>query len=566
MDIKVSVIRENHKYLLEAEEGENLLRLLARNNIAISSSCGSRRSCGKCKVKVLEGNGGIIETERELLSSLELAEGYRLACCIDLFSDLKIELLPEGEIQVLTGGLEQRIDFNPWMRVFEMDEPEGENIYLLNYCNKSLKVATEPVTGVYGLAVDIGTTTVAVYLINLLDGKEVDTASFHNPQKIHGADVISRIHYAQEGRENVNELRRLLLDKLNGEIIALADRNGIKKEEIFQVTVVANTTMSHLFVGVNPRSLARAPYRPVFTRGLEFTAEAAGLGINPSGVVQLLPSVSAFIGSDILADLLLVDFDSDSWKLLIDIGTNGEVVLGNRERLLSCSTAAGPAFEGANISHGTASIPGAISSFKILGDKSFEYGTIGSKAPLGICGSGLVDIIAEMLEHKILTPTGLFSDDPGNGFSERFTYYNDIKAFVLVERGASSIDRPILLSQKDVRELQLAKGALAAGVNILLKEAGISSRELDTIYIAGGFGSFINIESARRIGLLPENTEADVVKLGNGAGLGARSYLLDRSREDRVEEIIEKMEFLELSMRSDFQEEFMSSMLFSGGK
>src|SRR5690554_5251274 len=208
--------------------------------------------------------------------------------------------------------------------------------------------------------------------------------------------------------------------------------------------------MSHIFAGVNPQSLARAPYRPVFTGGLEISPEAIGLKINPAGIIQLLPAVSAYIGSDIVADLLVADFSSEKWKLLIDIGTNGEIVLGNKDRLLSCSTAAGPAFEGAKISHGTAGIPGAISAFEIMEDNSLSYQTIESKPPLGICGSGLIDIIAEMLEHNILTPTGLFNEDLDKRLLERFTSYKGLKSFKIVDEARSSINSPILLSQKDV--------------------------------------------------------------------------------------------------------------------
>src|SRR5690554_971604 len=606
MKVKVTIVTEDKSRCLQVEQGTNLLRLLNKYNIEISSPCGGSRSCGKCRVRVLEGKAAITEAERELLSAQELADGYRLACCIEIAADLKIEIAEEGQIQVLTEGMELRMDFNPWLRVFNLEQDgmgerdkdnrnvpgyldflykstiaedidyrslqqlpeymEEEKVSLLGYSNKIIGVSSDPITDVYGLAVDIGTTTVAIYLLNLLNGEEVDVASFHNPQKIHGADVISRINYSQKSRENLRELQGLLLDKLNQKISDLVSKNGLKKEALYLITVVANTSMSHIFAGVNPQSLARAPYRPVFTGGLEISPEAIGLKINPAGIIQLLPAVSAYIGSDIIADLLVADFSSEKWKLLIDIGTNGEIVLGNKERLLSCSAAAGPAFEGAKITHGTAGIPGAISAFEIMGDNSLSYQTIASKAPLGICGSGLVDIIAEMLEHNILTGTGLFNEDLDRRLLERFTSYKGIKSFTIVDEDRSSINSPILLSQKDVRELQLAKGAIAAGINILLKEAGIAAEQLDTIYLAGGFGSFINAESARRIGLLPENTEAKIIKLGNGAGLGARAYLLDKTHEDRVKKIIEKIEYLELSNRSDFQEEFMNSMEFQEGE
>ncbi|AZO93652.1 ASKHA domain-containing protein [Halocella sp. SP3-1] len=597
MKKKVTVQTSAKKIVLETDKGVNLLHLLRENNINVTSPCGGNRTCGKCKVKVKEGRDKLTGPKLKLLTEDEIRMGYRLACALTIIDDLEIELLEEGKLEIVTEGVEFKIDFNPPLKVhklldYESDEEntlshldilyretstdnidlallkeipeiaEEKEVSLLKYRNKIISLNKGSIKKVFGLAVDIGTTTVAVYLINILTGEGLDVASFHNPQKRYGADVISRINYVQSDNEKLKEMQGVLITGLNQGIKDLCSHNRLESSDIYLMTVVGNTVMSHLLLGINPASLARAPYRPIFTNSLEISPFEIGLEINRRGIVQVLPAVSSYVGSDIIADLLVTDFSSEQWNLLIDIGTNGEIVLGNKRQLLACSAAAGSAFEGANITFGTAGVPGAISSFAITEGGEFSYETIATEPPVGICGSGLIDLVAEMIKNDILTGTGMFNENPAENILNKIKTYQGMKALEIVEVDSTAINRPILLTQKDVRELQLAKGAIAAGINILLKEAGILYQDIEKIYLAGGFGSFIKPSSACKIGLLPKDMEDKIIKIGNGAGLGARNYLLDKTQREKTTSLLARIEYLELSLRKDFQEEFMKSMEF----
>lgn len=596
MKKEVIVQASDKKIVLEADKGINLLNLLRENNINIPSPCGGNRTCGKCKVKIKGGRDDLSDSELKLLTEDEIKMGYRLACAVTVIDDFEIELLEEGKLEVVTEGLGFKIDFNSPVEVNKLlnynDEenllsyldifyretstnnvdpallkkiPEiidEKEVSLLKYRNRIISLNKGFIKKVFGLAVDIGTTTVAIYLINILSGEEIDVASFHNPQKRYGADVISRINYVQDDNKKLKKMQSVLVTGLNQSIKDLCLRNKLEVSDIYVMTVVGNTVMSHLLLGVNPASLARAPYRPVFTNSLEISPLEIGLEINPRGIIQLLPAVASYVGADIIADLLVTDFSSEKWNLLIDIGTNGEIVLGNKQQILACSAAAGSAFEGANITFGTAGVPGAISSFTITDNGGFSYKTIADKPAAGICGSGLIDITAEMVKHGILTGAGMFNENPAKSILSKIKTYKGLKALEIAEVDLTAIDSPILLTQKDVRELQLAKGAIAAGINILLKEADILYQDIEKIYLAGGFGSFIKPSSACKIGLLPKDMEDKIIKIGNGAGLGARSYLLDKTQREKTTSLLARIEYLELSLRKDFQKEFMKSMEF----
>ncbi|MTI58872.1 MAG: DUF4445 domain-containing protein [Firmicutes bacterium] len=597
MKKKVTVQTSAKKIVLEADKGSNLLHLLRENNINITSPCGGNRTCGKCKVKVKGERNDLTGPESKLLTEDEIEMGYRLGCALTIIDDLEIELLEEGKLEIVTEGLEFKIDFNPPLKVhklldYESDEEnslshldilyretstdnidlallkeipeiaEKKEVSLLKYRNKIISLNKGSIKKVFGLAVDIGTTTVAVYLINILTGEGLDVASFHNPQKRYGADVITRINYVQSDNGKLREMQDVLITGLNQGIKDLCSRNRLESSDIYLMTVVGNTVMSHLLLGINPASLAWAPYRPIFTNSLEISPFEIGLELNPRGIIQVLPAVSSYVGSDIIADLLVTDFSSEEWNLLIDIGTNGEIVLGNKRQLLACSAAAGSAFEGANITFGTAGVSGAISSFAITEGGEFSYETIAAEPPVGICGSGLIDLVAEMIKNDILTGTGMFNENPAENILSKIKTYKGMKALEIAEADSTAINSPILLTQKDVRELQLAKGAISAGINILLKEAGILYQDIEKIYLAGGFGSFIKPSSACKIALLPKDMEDKIIKIGNGAGLGARNYLLDKTQREKTTSLLARIEYLELSLRKDFQEEFMKSMEF----
>lgn len=545
MRVRIVIRYEEREIQLKAEKGSNLLQLLQAGGIPISAVCAGTGNCGKCRIRVNKGRGKISTAELGLLTGEEVKKGYRLACRMVVEDDMEIEVPGEEGLQILTGVLDMNIEFNP--------RPEFDGLY----GDKEGKGRGKA----FGLAVDLGTTTVAVYLLDLLTGEEVAVASFANPQRKYGADVLRRIDYARRGEKELRELQDILIRQLNFTIEELAVKNKITVNDIYSLSLAANTVMTHLFTGTDPSGLARPPFRPVFIAPQELSPAELDIKINPRGRIQILPIVSAFIGSDIIAGLLVTDFNREEWSLLIDLGTNGEIVLGNRYKLLACSTAAGPAFEGASITYGVPGVPGAIASFRIGGDRQIDYKTINEQAPVGICGSGLVDIIAELLEHGIISRTGLIREDTGPDIF-KIRDYKNMRAIEIIPEKYTAIDGPILLTQKDIREVQLAKGAIAAGISILMKEAGIGFDALANIYLAGGFGSFIDPHNACKISLLPGEMEKRVRKIGNAAGLGARGYLLDKGKREEAGLLAEKIEYIELSLREDFQAEFIQALDF----
>jgi uncharacterized 2Fe-2S/4Fe-4S cluster protein (DUF4445 family) len=377
----------------------------------------------------------------------------------------------------------------------------------------------------YGIAVDIGTTTVVVFLDNLANGKTVGVESFVNPQAAYGHDVISRIHHTMEHAGGLAGLRDIIVNSINEAIDELCRRTGISKRNIFKTTVAGNPTMLHFFLGKNPSSIASAPYKPVFTEAQETSGKDCGLNTNPAGVVLVLPSISGFVGADVVAGMASTSFfDSSAFSLYIDIGTNGEMAIGNREKMFCCSTAAGPAFEGATLHCGVGGVEGAICSFA-----RGKYETIGKCAPIGICGSGIIDIIAILLEKEIIDH---------NGYME--------KEYQVEQKERTATGEDIVLTPRDVREVQLAKAAIRAGITILAKSAGVSIDSVDKVYLAGAFGNFMNIANSAAIGLIPKQLADRVVCVGNAAGYGARLALCSVEFEESLTRIASKAQYVEL--------------------
>lgn len=408
--------------------------------------------------------------------------------------------------------------------------------HLCGYSASSPKAAAQ-----FGLAIDIGTTTVVVFLQDLPSGKTIGVESFINPQAVYGHDVISRIHHAMEHAGGLVRLRDMVVRGINEAIEEMCRRTGISQNDIFKTTVAGNPTMLHFFLGKNPSSIACAPYKPAFTEAQRKTGKECGLRMNPAGVVLVLPSISGFVGADAVGGMAATPFfETSVFSLYIDIGTNGEIAIGNRKQMFCCSTAAGPAFEGATLHCGVGGVEGAIFSFT-----EGRYKTIGGCAPIGICGSGIVDVIAFLLEKEIIDH---------NGYMEA-KYRIEKK-----ERTATGVE--IILTPGDVREVQLAKAAICAGITILAKSAGISLDAVETVYLAGAFGMFMNVENALAIGMLPHQLKDKIVSVGNAAGYGARLALCSVDFEESLGRIASKAHYIELSGREDFNEEFVKEMGF----
>ncbi|MCK8817845.1 ASKHA domain-containing protein [Natroniella sulfidigena] len=603
MSHQVIIWQNNERKELMATEGQNLFELLLENDISLDTPCGGQGNCGKCKVRVLSAHPSLTSQEEKLLSDKEVEAGVRLACLVTVTEDMELEVEDKVELDILTEGISQEVDLDSEIRkvIFEITQPnlDDQSDFMTRVQDKT---ATEQITlkalqqldqvdkegtltatinektkeligieagekeELYGVAVDIGTTTVVLYLIDLTTGEEVDTYSFHNPQKAFGADVISRVNYTLGDQEKVQKLQDVLIKKLNEGILSLADKTEIETDDILTMTLVGNTIMIHTLTGVSAGSIAKAPYTPIFTQGAELDPVQLGLKINSAGIVKLVPSISGYVGSDIVGDMLAVDFNSfaDSWNLVIDIGTNGEMVLGNQDEIYACATAAGPAFEGAKIMFGVAGIPGAISKYEIMDNGEIEYQTIEDQPAKGICGSGLLDIVAELLTAGFLNSRGAFCKDEEleSWQQERMTEYKGFKSYIVLTADEAGIEEDILVTQKDIREIQLAKGSIAAGIEVLLKEADIDYEMLDNLYLAGGFGNYLDPHNACVINLLPQEVEDKIIQIGNGAGIGAKMYLIDQKMKSSAEQLQKKVNYIELSSSSHFQTEFMNSMEF----
>lgn len=418
----------------------------------------------------------------------------------------------------------------------------------------------------FGVAFDIGTTTIVGSLIDLLSGQVLGSAALTNPQNVYGADVISRIDHASKGSMGRQQLQDKVIGAVNEIISRLTIDYQVDRQKIYQVTIVGNTTMSHLFLGIDPVNLVPAPFIPAFRQAVRVPAARLGIDICPSGSVHVLPNVAGYVGSDTVAVMLATRIrDRQGLCLAMDIGTNGELVLGEGGRLLTCSTAAGPAFEGAQIHHGMRAADGAIEGVTI-GD-TVEVKIIGGGKARGICGSGLIDAIAAMLEAGIISSSGRLvnpekADRLQPQIRERIVRGEGGWQFVLVPAEISATGEDIVLTQKDIREFQLAKGAIGAGINILLKEMGKTVADLDQVLIAGAFGSHIDPDSALKVGLLPKIPRERIQTVGNAAGDGSKLALVSRIQRQEAAELAKSARHVELSARADFREEFLRTIQF----
>jgi len=610
---------------IEVSQGTTALEALERAGINIDTPCGGKGICGKCKILINTGITTATPIEEELLSEEEIKKGFRLACQAKLFKDTIIEVPSEirldfkgvfssnlkGDIHRIKKnfaldsnlkkvflGLEkpslddQRSD---WERIKDgLSLKKIENISNLKISLPILKkipllirkadfrvtvtICNDEIMDLesdniakksYGMAFDIGTTTVVGYLIDLGSGEELSAVAKTNPQIIHGDDVISRIGFAQQPKGGLEKLQKEIVITLNEIIRETTQKAEIDKSNIYETVIVGNTCMHHLFLGLNPIHLAPSPYIPVIKESLSLKVkDIPGLSLNPAANIYMLPNISAFVGADILAGILSTSmWREDKTILLVDLGTNGEVVLGLKKKLWACSVAAGPAFEGARISSGMRAAEGAINKVKI-DSKFIIYKVIEDGKVRGICGSGLIDLIAELLKLGLINKSGkLIGREEGNSELSEEIRKRIIKGqkgnkFLLVKGKETENGKPLYLTQRDIREVQLAKAAIFAGIKILLKEVNIPLEDIQEILLAGAFGNFIDKKSAVRIGLLPNLPLKKIESVGNAAGRGAEITLCSNKMREVSEEISKKVKYVELSSRLDFQEEFIKAMIF----
>jgi uncharacterized 2Fe-2S/4Fe-4S cluster protein (DUF4445 family) len=489
---KIYIINPDSIRIIDSPPGHSLLDILRKEKCKVYTPCGGKGTCGKCIVKIKD-------------------EGDVIACKYFPDKDIEVILPGEDEANILVHQTEYLEDLP-----FIVTTAENQG------------------TSPYGVAIDIGTTTVVLYFLNLLTGQIEKISSFLNPQKLYGGDVISRINYCQENKGGLAELQKSIIDAINFELDSFCQKKNSVNEDFEKVIIVGNTTMLHLLLGVDPVSIALAPFKPAFVEKQVRIGRAAGLNINEKAEVITLPCISAFVGADILAGLAALKVPQKNY-LFLDIGTNGEIALIKGKKIFTCATAAGPAFEGANISCGMGAVTGAISVFSNPG----RFQVIGNTEPRGLCGSGIVDLVAWLLDEELIDETGLLKEP-----------------FLIGPQ------KNIKIVQQDIREIQLAKSAIYSGVKILMNVAGLNFSDIDALYLAGGFGNYINIKSAIRIGLLPFELKDKIFTVGNSAGIGALQYLKSNDFIVKTVEILKNASYIELSDIDEFTMEFAMNMDF----
>ena len=591
--------------------GTSLIEAAGRAGIVLNTPCGGRGTCGNCRVEITLNAPAPSDADRQHLSEDEIESGMRLACQVRVTDEMRVDVPVATRFfdqKILTDGEGKPVELDPSVRKHHMVLPPPSledqrsdtdrvhsmieedvvvsNVDVLHDMPGLLRASDFDVTAVvaegrlvnvepgdttgrnFGMAFDIGTTTVVGFLMDLVSGREASVASRTNPQIKLGDDVVNRIQHASQASEGLEELRQLILDCMNEIIEECCSAAKVSSQEIYEVTLVGNTTMNHLFLGINPEFVAQAPYVAALRRPVNILARDAGLRIHPRGLVHTLPNIAGFVGADTVGVILSSDMHrSEGITFTIDIGTNGELVIGNRDRLVACSTAAGPAFEGARIRFGMRAADGAID--KAIINDDLEFNVIGNVLPRGLCGTALIDLVAELLRvgcidpmGRLLPPDEMPSSTPDAIKRRIVEGENKSLSFLIAPEGNTQVNGPIVLTQRDVRELQLGKGAISAGVSILLKEIGVEPKGLDRVLLAGAFGNFIRRKMAKRIGLLPEVPTDKIFYIGNAAGAGARMALLSRNCKHVADRISKDTEYLELAGRADFQQEFMSAMLF----
>lgn len=533
-----------------ATRGITLLEALIEAGIFLRTDCGGKGRCGKCILRVTRADHALMpppdESEQKVLGKQLLNSGFRLACRLRVCCDLVIEI-PENSLQ--SPDIVRKGPIIPLLQVpsFVSQSPQD-------------RVDT------YGLAVDLGTTTIAVYLCNLFSGAVAASISVRNPQALYGDDVMSRISAVAGNRHTLTRLQTMVVKAVEWGVISLCRSTNTDPNTLKKMVVVGNSVMIHLFAGKDPSSIGIYPYKPLFLEEKTFSAGKIGLGFIPWIKIQTLPLISGFLGSDIVAAGMATGIEnSPKGTVLVDLGTNGEVLVSAKDGFFATSCATGPAFEGAAISQGMQAVSGAIDGVKLdrmtqeIVCSVLQHDLNKVKKPSGICGSGAVSAVAEFLRTGIILETGRFNPDI---HLPNLRYGDDGGLeFELVSAENSQTGRAITLTQKDIRLIQLAKGALRAGIELVCSEAGI--RHPEKLLVAGAFGSFVNKEDALTIGMFPKLPTESIEAVGNAAGAGAILSLFNIGFLNRAKELIRAIKVLDLSSHPAFQETFISCLPFS---
>ncbi len=515
---------------ISIDEQTTILDAIRMVGLHVSSECGGRGTCGKCRVTL---NPAPTPTagEVKLLQKQDIDNGVRLACQHGISSDTRAVLShSSAAVKILTKGVSSPDDFIP---------DEGHQ-------------------GEYGIAVDLGTTTIVAYLLDLGNGNQIANLAGLNPQGIFGEDVMSRIAYAMKDKKGRTLLKRRVLEKIDDLSTMLCSTSGVPSDKLSKLVVVGNTAMHHLALDLDPSSLGLAPYVPQMRDAFTSNGREIGLKYTPNAEVYFAPNVAGFVGGDTLAFILSQRLDLvDDVVLGIDIGTNGEIVLSKRGELFCCSAAAGSAFEGATISHGMRGQDGAIEHLTIQEiDEAPEISVIGGGAPRGLCGSAIVDTVAELLKNGLINAGGRMKTSArvvGNAEAGL--------SYLVADVGEHATRSRIMFTQKDVRQVQLAKGAILAGTQILMQVANVRTEDIKAIYLAGAFGNYIDPSSALRIGLFPPVDLEKIIPVGNAAGEGAKRLLVSSKSRKLVEQLRKEINYYELATYDNFANVFAEATI-----
>jgi len=569
------------------------------------------------------------EADIKLLNEDELKEGWRLACQSrinkELIQKIKLNKPPQFRIyipdellledfNILTSGINKNIQICPAVKklFLEVKEPslkepipdferlrnsliseykefdkeklididyellkilpsllrENENRITIAIWNENKVIACEPGNTYkdnFGIAFDIGTTTLVGYLINLNNGKIYSIASELNPQTAYGEDVVTRITYTRDNEEGLQKLNSIVLYALNNIIKKNCAKANINPSQIYEATVVGNSVMHHIFLGISPVNIGISPYVPIIQQALNIKANKLGLNISKQGNVYVLPTIAGFVGADTMGVILASNINEEhDLSLAIDIGTNGEIIIGNNKSLATGSCAAGSALEGAHIKDGMRAAAGSIDSIKIdPNNLEVSYTTIKNKKPIGICGSGLIDAVAEMLKANILARSGNFNKELVN--HERFYKNGNGTEFIIAKKNETNLGKDITISQADIRQIQMAKAAFFSGAIIILKylKNNLNSEQIiKQIFLAGAFGNYIDKENARFIGMIPDIPSDKIYQIGNAAGVGAQNCLLNTDFRKKAQELLKNVQYVEIATKKEFQREFAEAMYF----
>jgi uncharacterized 2Fe-2S/4Fe-4S cluster protein (DUF4445 family) len=610
---KYKVIFQPENKALEASEGSTLLDAAHKAEIHINASCNGKGSCGKCKLIIESGN--IKSEPTSLLSAKEKEKNYVLACQTEILGDVTVRIPDETiERKLKVAGMGQEVtfrlkglvkDIHPMLKEIPLelepptlDDPVSDLDRLnrglkktgcdISHLSAGIKVIRELSTAMrdenwkvtasivrrngsneildvtpgngkatsLGLAIDVGTTTIVVYLVDMSDGSIIAATSGHNRQAACGDDVINRIVCAE--KDGVIKLSRMALATINNLISEALTAVNADKNQIKNIVISGNTTMTHLLLKIEPKYIRREPYIPTASEFPILKAGNIGIKSNPIAAVFIMPDPASYVGGDIVSGLLFAGFQrKDPLVLFIDVGTNGEIVLGNRDWLMTASCSAGPAFEGGGIRWGMRAEEGAIDKISI-DPETFEpvFSTIGDVAPRGICGSGMIDLISEMMLTGIIGQNGKFKIDSSH---PRMKLDGEDLAYILAFAEQTPMEEDIVFTEIDINSLILSKGAVYAGFMVLLQEAGLDFSMIDQILISGGFGQYLNIERAITIGLLPDIDRNKFKYLGNSSIAGAYMALLSDDYRNEARKISNSMTYIDFSSNNHFMDEFTSA-------